>query len=185
MEINYKGKKIFAFSDTHGKHRNLTIPADSDILICAGDAVEDDLHESDYYDFLEWYGQQPQKWKVFVPGNHELSFDIGEGDHLFPLFQQQGITLLNDAMEEIEGISFCSVTGNFHINDEDIPDDIDILVSHNAPAGILDDGIGSTDILNFVLKAKPRIHIFGHIHKTAGEEILSKATRFINVANIQ
>lgn len=182
MEINYKGKKIFAFSDTHGKHRNLTIPADSDILICAGDAVEDDLHESDYYDFLEWYGQQPQKWKVFVPGNHELSFDIGEGDHLIPLFQQHGIILLQDAMEEIEGISFCSVTGNFHIDDADIPDDIDILVSHNAPAGILDDGIGSTDILNFVLKARPRIHIFGHIHKTAGEKCRSKITSFCNVS---
>ena len=30
---------IFAFSDTHGMYRRLTIPADADILICAGDDI--------------------------------------------------------------------------------------------------------------------------------------------------
>ena len=38
MLIEYKGHKIFAFSDTHGMYRRLDIPVDADILICAGDA---------------------------------------------------------------------------------------------------------------------------------------------------
>ena len=38
MLIEYKGHKIFAFSDTHGMYRRLGIPADADILITHGPA---------------------------------------------------------------------------------------------------------------------------------------------------
>lgn len=41
MKIDYKGKQLFAFSDTHGMHRKLSIPQDTDILIYAGDVVSD------------------------------------------------------------------------------------------------------------------------------------------------
>lgn len=43
---------IFAFSDTHGRHRALQVPEDADIVICAGDAVEDDLKGGEYDDFI-------------------------------------------------------------------------------------------------------------------------------------
>ena len=76
MELTYKGKKIFAFADTHGAHRQVPVPADTDILICAGDAVEDNLKEGDYDDFLDWFSAQPGDYRIFIPGNHELSFDI-------------------------------------------------------------------------------------------------------------
>ena len=38
MLIDYKGHKIFAFSDTHGMYRRLSIPADVDFLITHGPA---------------------------------------------------------------------------------------------------------------------------------------------------
>ena len=38
MLIQYKGHKIFAFSDTHGMYRRLSIPADADFLITHGPA---------------------------------------------------------------------------------------------------------------------------------------------------
>ena len=41
--ITYNSHIIFAFSDTHGNHRKISVPEEADILICAGDAVEDDL----------------------------------------------------------------------------------------------------------------------------------------------
>ena len=41
--ISLNDKVIIAFSDTHGNHRRLQVPEDADIVICAGDAVEDDL----------------------------------------------------------------------------------------------------------------------------------------------
>ena len=43
MLLPFKNKLIFAFSDTHGHHRDLQVPEDANIIICAGDAVEDDL----------------------------------------------------------------------------------------------------------------------------------------------
>lgn len=44
MMIRYKGFNIFAFSDTHGKHEEVQIPPDTDILICAGDVETDEYN---------------------------------------------------------------------------------------------------------------------------------------------
>ena len=143
MNLSYKGKKIFAFADTHGAHQQIMIPDDADIVICAGDAVEDNLHGHEYDDFIKWYAAQPGKIKIFVPGNHELSFEVGQADNIRPLFKRHGIILMEDAMDEFDGITICSISGNSHIADEDIPMDIDILVTHYPPLGILDDGFGS------------------------------------------
>ena len=41
MRLDYKGKHLFAFSDTHGMHRDLSFPVFLDILICGGDVVSD------------------------------------------------------------------------------------------------------------------------------------------------
>lgn len=66
MNLSYKGKKIFAFADTHGTHRQIIIPDDSDIVICAGDAVEDNLHGHEYDDFIEWYAAQVMAFVTFL-----------------------------------------------------------------------------------------------------------------------
>lgn len=57
---------FFAFSDTHGQHRKLQVPTDARIVICAGDAVEDNLKGDEYDDFIAWFGALPAKWKLFV-----------------------------------------------------------------------------------------------------------------------
>lgn len=54
--ISLNDKVIIAFSDTHGNHRRLQVPEDADIVICAGDAVEDDLKGGEYDDFIAWFG---------------------------------------------------------------------------------------------------------------------------------
>ena len=63
-----------------------------------------------------------------------------------------------------------SVSENAHVADEDIPRDLDILVTHYPPYGVLDEEMGSLEILTFVLRSQPKYHLFGHIHSTAGEE---------------
>lgn len=161
--------KIFAFSDTHGNHRRLQVPEDADIIICAGDAVEDDLKGSEYDDFISWFGALPAKWKLFVPGNHELAFDLDESDGINRKFEDAGITVLQDAVEDCDGVVIGSISGNARIADEDIPNDLDIFVTHYPPYGILDENLGSPELLNFVLKAKPKWHLFGHIHETEGQ----------------
>ena len=82
-EIIYIGSsRIFAFSDTHGRHRELQVPENVDIVICAGNAVEDNLVGDEYDDFIEWFAQLPCKWKIFVPGNHELSFELDKAKEI-------------------------------------------------------------------------------------------------------
>ena len=75
---------------------------------------------------------------------------------------------------------------------------IDILVTHMPPYGILDhygtphtnqDGrvfpqgahFGSRALRKFVNKAKPKLHVFGHIHEGHGLEIINDTT-FVNAA---
>ena len=173
---------IFAFSDTHGHHRDLQVPEEAEIIICAGDVVEDDLKGSEYYDFIEWLSSLPAKWKIFVPGNHELSFDLGQAEAIEQVMATRGITVLQDAVEYCDGVIIGSISGNSIIADSDIPHDLDILVTHMPPFGILDQDLGSLEILNFVLKAQPKYHLFGHIHATAGQEFQLGVTICRNIA---
>ena len=53
MLIKIGNKTVFAISDTHSRHRRrLKVPEDADIIICAGDAVEDELEGREYDDFI-------------------------------------------------------------------------------------------------------------------------------------
>ena len=182
MRLRLHAQNIFAFSDTHGAHRALQVPEDADIVICAGDAVEDNLLGGEYDNFIEWFAAQPGKWKIFVPGNHELSFDLDQAEEIIKQFEEAGITILQDAIEDFGGISICSISGNARIADEDIPEGIDILVTHYPPFGILDEDLGSPEILNFVLKAKPKSHFFGHIHATEGQSFQLGDTTCQNIS---
>ena len=177
-----KNLTIFAFSDTHGSHRCLQVPEDADIIICAGDAVEDNLVGDEYDDFIEWFSALPCKWKIFVPGNHELSFELGQAHRIIHRMIEKGITVLEDAIEDCDGVIVGSIGHNVMIAQEDIPADIDILVTHYPPYGILDEGMGSTEILNFVLHSQPKYHLFGHIHSTAGQEHVFGNTICANIA---
>lgn len=68
---------------------------------------------------------------------------------------------------------------------EMIPDGVDVLITHAPPYGILDrDGsihYGSNELLSRVTSVRPRIHLFGHIHKANGLEE-SGGTVFSNAA---
>ena len=180
--ITVNTNNLFAFSDTHYHHRALKVPGKTDILICAGDAVEDNLKGREYDDFIDWFAAQPGKRKIFVPGNHELSFDLGLSDAIEKTMADRGITVLQDAVEDCDGVIIGAISGNARIADEGIPSDLDILVTHYPPLGILDQDLGSPEILNFVLKAKPKYHLFGHIHATEGRTIQHGSTLFQNIS---
>ena len=182
--IILNGHTIFGFSDTHCRHRELQVPENVDIVICAGDAVEDNLAGNEYDDFIDWFASLPCKWKIFVPGNHELSFELGQADEIIQRMTDKGITVLEDAIEDCDGVIIGSIGHNVMIAQEDIPTDIDILVTHYPPYGILDEGMGSTEILNFVLNSQPKYHLFGHIHSTSGQKIIFGNTTCVNIATI-
>jgi len=76
-----------------------------------------------------------------------------------------------------------------------IPNDVDILITHGPPRGILDllsinnrrDGelpnVGCDHLLSKIQEVKPKIHIFGHIHESRGM-FESDGTFFINASSL-
>lgn len=73
-----------------------------------------------------------------------------------------------------------------------IPDDIDILITHSPPYGILDqvqnkwnagERVGSTSLLKAVQRIKPKLHVFGHIHGSYGIW-RTPGTKFVNAAHM-
>lgn len=179
--LSIKTRTIFIFSDTHGNHRKLQVPKDADIVICAGDAVEDNLKGGEYDDFIDWFAELPAKWKLFVPGNHELSFELDQSGEIEKAMKAKGILVLQNAVIDCDGVVIGSVSGNAFIAEEDIPTDIDVLVTHCPPYGILDDGLGSPEVLYFMMKSKPSYHLFGHIHATEGQEFILDKTLCKNI----
>ena len=184
MNLIINSQLIFGFSDTHGRHKELRVPENVDIVICDGDAVEDNLLGDEYDDFIEWFASLPCKWKIFIPGNHELSFELGQADGIIQRMTDNGITVLEDAIEDCDGIIIGSIGHNVMIAQEDIPTDIDLLVTHFPPYGILDEGLGIVEILNFVLHSQPKYHLFGHIHSTADQKHIFGNTTCVNIATI-
>ena len=67
---------------------------------------------------------------------------------------------------------------------QQIPDNTDILITHGPPNMILDKtqrGVlaGCRDLLETIIKIKPKFHLFGHIHEAYGV-YKSEDTVFIN-----
>lgn len=153
MLIEYKHTRIFAFSDTHLMHWDLFIPDKIDVLICAGDAVEDELDPDNYSDFLNWFESLPAAKHIFVPGNHELIFSLAPkwGELIF---QGRNIDLCFDNLIGYNGLSFYGLAKpevGYHT--AQAAKDADFLITHFPPGMVY--GIKSLH---------PRYHLFGHDH---------------------
>jgi Icc-related predicted phosphoesterase len=70
---------------------------------------------------------------------------------------------------------------------DQIPYDLDVLITHGPPFGILDQikpggaHLGCEELLKAVEEKRPKVHIFGHIHGGAGT-FDNGTTRFVNAA---
>ena len=163
MLIGYKGHKIFAFSDTHGMYRRLSIPADADILISAGDACEG-FNPADLEDFFAWYTSIPAKLRIFVPGNHDRIFnqEPAQARNLIP----GGVVYLENEGLEFDGIKFYSVPARPYLKTPaTIPADVDFLITHGPAYSYLDRDLGCKQLFLSVASARPKYHIFGHVHE--------------------
>jgi Icc-related predicted phosphoesterase len=68
----------------------------------------------------------------------------------------------------------------------EIPKDTELLITHGPPHGILDkssegEHAGCLTLMKYVELIRPKVHIFGHIHHSAGTHI-GEHTAFYNVA---
>lgn len=180
MIINYKGHHIFALSDTHGRHSELKIPQESDILICAGDGVNG-FELSELQDFFCWYASIPAKLRLFVAGNHEFVFDLypEETKSIIP----GGIIFLENSGISFQGIKFYSVAARPWLHQEvKIPADTDFLITHGPAAGFLDNNTGCPLLRRTVLRDKPHFHLFGHVHTLGNQTYRGLSTTFCNIS---
>lgn len=157
--------KIVAISDTHTKHKKLTIP-ECDVLVHAGDfSWTGDFFE--VRDFRWWLADQPAACKVVIAGNHEETLDSTHSKfnpHIREILRgldDSGIYYLENSDVVIDGIKFYGTpwTPWFHdwgfngvegadapfrrgrMLEEvygDIPDDTNVLICHGPPYDILD-----------------------------------------------
>ena len=188
--------KIISISDSHGQHQKIKIP-EGDLLIHAGDIIEYGTGE-EIYDFLRWFAKQPCTYKVFIAGNHDLFFNQSNAKKYknFTDLKAQNIYYLQNSGIELNGFKiwgspitpyFLGMAFNKQRGADikttwnKIPIDTDILITHTPPFGILDDGFGCEELLTKVIKIKPKLHVFGHIHNAYGIYRENKQ-KFINAS---
>ena len=191
--------KFVTISDTHGKHRDLNLP-NGDAIIHSGDfchyGSDDDMH-----DFFSWYSALEFNTKILIGGNHD--FFAAEQSERFNELLPEEIIYLNDSGIKINGINiwgspvqpdligwaFGKERGiEMKTHWDLIPKDTEILITHTPPFVILDKSrsgksIGCEELTKKLKELQLKIHVFGHVHASYGEEKNEK-TKFINASNI-
>lgn len=192
---------LVAVSDTHNQHAKLAVP-DGDVFIHAGDFSKEGT-AAETIDFLDWMQALPHKWKLLVPGNHDrrIWFSHTEPNENAYAKSHPGISVLLHSGLTIEGVRFygCATMRMSKVNPIRYGNSIlealltDVLITHNAPKGTLDqisfesafgtavENIGDQEIADFVRKTPPQHHVFGHIHCQHGYTKIGD-TGFWNVA---
>lgn len=157
--------KIVVISDTHTKHKRLTIP-ECDVLVHCGDFTWDGKFW-DVWRFVHWLEKQPARHKVVIAGNHDLTLDHNGSKYnprtrgLLSKCMDNSIHYLEDSGIEIDGIKFYGTPwtpwfydwGFNGIIDANlafyrgvslteryslIPEDVQVLICHGPPYDILD-----------------------------------------------
>jgi Icc-related predicted phosphoesterase len=191
--------KIWHISDTHTYHGLLKVPEGIDMVIHSGDATnprDPYASEQEMLNFISWFGSLPIKYKVFVAGNHDLCIERNLVTKID--FMKNGIVYLENDYAEVEGIkiwgspftptfgegwAFNKKRSALHDVWKHIPDDVDIVVVHGPPKGILDLAYHQLNCIEFcgdealrkrMYLLNPKLCLFGHIHNN--EDIINAGT---------
>jgi len=191
--------KIVIISDTHGGHEELG-PLCGDVLIHCGDV--ENLFKSDdraIEKIDDWFGRQQFDHILCIGGNHDLALEnrVDEGAQPF-----QNAVFLHETELVINGVKFYGsswvpdLRNHAFYADElaleeawsNIPDDVDVLITHTPPAGVLDvssrgDALGCRRLSRRLKKLKPVLHCFGHVHASAGSRV-SGTTTYVNASSV-
>jgi len=149
--------RICFISDTHTWHGNIVIPQ-ADILVHCGDnTIYGEIWEMK--NFIEWFGNQKPKHKIFINGNHEVMVaKLGNYTKQmvndFNKYNFTNVCYLEDEAIEIEGVKFYGSPWTPEFFPENwayqlypdkaellwgaIPEETDVLITHGPPCGVLD-----------------------------------------------
>jgi Icc-related predicted phosphoesterase len=182
-------------------HGHLPELEGGDLLIVAGDLTTRNLGY-EYFSFREWLIKQEYKKKIVIAGNHDGLIEVGR----WKIDPPEGFEYLCDSGTEFEGLKiwgspwslwFASINPDctaFTGTEDEIkskfdliPKDINILVTHSPPYGILDkvkkDHVGSETLRGMVMTNyfyHLQLHAFSHIHEWGGKILETPLTKFIN-----
>lgn len=177
--------RIVAIADTHLYHEDLPELPAGDILIHAGDLLQrGDLEELERG--LSWLESLPHPHKILVAGNHDVCFEKHpvEARAMVP----DSILYLEDSEAEVLGLRIYGSPWQPAYNEWGfnlprgeqlaakwamIPEGIDVLITHGPPAGYGDKEFvpgrgGCKDLLGAIDRARPKLHLYGHIHHAGG-----------------
>lgn len=197
--------RIVCISDSHNQLDQVQLPK-GDLLVHAGDWTMggklDEIAKFNYDLQMKLEYGFPLG-AVIIAGNHD--FLMEKQPTLGRSIVRAG-HYLEDSGIEIEGVKFWGSPAtpwffdwafNFQRGEEIktkwdlIPGDTDVLITHGPPAGFLDeipngDTVGCEDLFEALMRVKPKVHIFGHIHNSYGKILLKlndkHRTQFVNAS---
>jgi predicted phosphodiesterase len=193
--------RFLLLSDTHNLHHALDPLPDADAVLHAGDLTGRGSL-SELADFMAWFAALPHRHKVVIAGNHDFAFERKpvEAVAMVP----PGVTYLQDGGTEIEGLKIWGspwqpwfMDWAFNLERGSrlaekwalIPDDVDVLITHGPPQGILDrtadnppEAAGCEALADRLgALQRLRLHLFGHIHEAYGRVTRGRRT-FVNAS---
>lgn len=200
--------RVTFISDLHDRFEELVLP-DGHVLCVCGDATTQGSVGA-LKRFFWWLRNQPYQFKIFVPGNHDRILDTRNRDEqacqnareLRCFSYDCGVNLLIDQFWAVNGLMFYGTPWTrassdrraFKLDSEaklaekyaKIPSNVDVLLTHMPPAGLLDDDFGSTALFDRLFldadPPRPRVHAFGHAHLSGGQSVEFGGVRFVNGA---
>ena len=193
------GLRLVVLSDTHGRHRDIPVP-DGDLLLHAGDFTRRG-EERELAAFGDWLAQQPHAIKLLVPGNHDFLCQ-SDPDRARELLAGAELLLGTDA--RFAGLSVWGSPWQPWFKDwafnlprgpilaehwATAPADLDVLITHTPPAGVLDrtwrgEAVGCADLTAALPRIRPRLHVFGHIHEARGRAVLPSGGLALNASHL-
>lgn len=194
---------ITFISDTHNKHKQIEkdLPG-GDIIIHSGD-ISSVGHKHEIKNFCKWFDKLNYTHKIFIAGNHDFLFenDPVESQNIIKTFDnitylEDDLILVNDIkiwgspwQPEFYNWAFNLPKNGIELENKwnNIPPNIDILITHCPPFGHLDAvineniNLGCQLLENIIEKIKPNIHVFGHIHSGYGYKF-NNGIHYINAS---
>jgi Icc-related predicted phosphoesterase len=192
--------KICAISDMHNHLDSIKVP-DCDILIIAGDVTSrGTIAEMSKFNFQLEKIKKNVKSIVMIGGNHDICLE--ENPYLSKSMLTNVDFYLENSSAEVMGLKFWGSPWTQRFFDwafnadpdklievwSQIPEGLDFLVTHGPPHGIMDEteegvNVGCKILLHEIqTRAKPKYHIYGHIHEGYGTKVVDGIT-FINASS--
>jgi len=196
--------RIVAISDIHGYFSQVTkrLP-EADTLIFAGDfSGAGYLHEAQ--EFASWLQEISYlyKYMIICGGNHDWSL-LKQGVAARKYIEAVGAIYLENKEVVLDGIKFWGSPASrefcnwaFNYTEEQleiiwntIPDDVNVLITHSMPYGILDTVIGQEEregeikLVERIKQLKQlKLYIGGHLHQDGGRSLFKDGVTYINAS---